>query len=439
MISVAVVSPDHGLEPIDKAISEMDLGCQFYTYIYKKMSDIDSIYDECRGKCDVIFFSGELGYHYMKNKFPDNRIPCAFTAYETIDVLSILLNFKIEHPDIPLNRVFCDFLTITNHYMDIDQYIKPENMPYCFNDTHYDYRHITSYAKDLFDHGKIDLILSRSINNLKRLDELHIPYVTVWPSREMIIKSIKSALNELKLDSIEQKDELNILIRLPFGEDIDQEEQEYREATIYKMLADYRKSNHLHFSINQGFNQFELHTQMDAGTFEVEALRPILLDLRKKIAFPFRIGAGLGSSRERSRYFSEHALLEANRYGRNDAFFVGEEGTVTGPLSADTKLIYSYSNEKALAFARDKGINETNILKLISMFEQDEGQILSSMNLAGLLGITPRSASRILVKLTELHILDLTEAEDAPKKASHLGRPTHYYKFNSKEFRNALL
>ncbi len=438
MINVAIVSPDHSLEPVDKVIAEHDFGCQFHKYIYKKMSNIDEIYQDCKGKCDVIFFSGELGYHYIKNKFPDIRIPCTFTAYEPIDVLSILLQFKNEHPNIQLNRIFCDFLTVTNNYMGVRQYIKKEDCPYFFEDNHYDYKHITAYAKKLWDEGKIDFILSRSINNLKRLDELHIPYVAVFPSEEMIVKSIRTAMKELRLNQIDQKDELSILIRLPFGEDIEQEEQEYREATLYKMLTDYRKDNHVHFTITQGFNQFEIHAQMEAGTFEIDRVRAVLLRMKKELGFAFRIGAGVSSSKERSRYFAEHALMEANRYGRNDAFFVGEEGKVTGPLSSDTQLMYNYSNEKALNFSRENGINETNILKLISMFEQDEKQVISSHELSEILGITPRSASRILAKLLDLHIIRLTDSE-VHDKSVRQGRPTHYYNFNLIEFRNALL
>ena len=79
MINVAIVSPDHSLEPVDKVIEEQDFGCSFHRYIYKKMTDIDEIYHDCRGKCDVIFFSGELGYHYIRHKFPDIRIPCALS------------------------------------------------------------------------------------------------------------------------------------------------------------------------------------------------------------------------------------------------------------------------------------------------------------------------------------------------------------------------
>ena len=102
MIHVAIVSPEKSLEPIEKVLQDPSFDCQFFPYIYKDLKDIDSIYEDCKKKCDVIFFSGELGYHYIHQRFPDNRIPCAFTAYETIDVLSILLQFQIEHRDQPL-------------------------------------------------------------------------------------------------------------------------------------------------------------------------------------------------------------------------------------------------------------------------------------------------------------------------------------------------
>ena len=115
-----------------------------------------------------------------------------------------------------------------------------------------------------------------------------------------------------------------------------------------------------------------------------------------------------------------------------------EEDKITGPLSADNQLMYNYSNEKALAFARENGINETNILKLISIFEQDEAQLISSHALSEKLGITMRSASRILAKLYDLDMIRFRDT--APDtKTPRQGRPSHYYHFNPAAFREALL
>lgn len=103
--------------------------------------------------------------------------------------------------------------------------------------------------------------------------------------------------------------------------------------------------------------------------------------------------------------------------------------------------MYDYTNDKAIEFARAQGINETNVLKLISLFRDDPDRILTSHELSKTLGITARSASRILSKLSELKILSLIPQDQTEEKepGGHQGRPTHHYRFMAEAFREALL
>ena len=437
MFTVAIVSPSRSMEPINKVIEEHDFGCEFHKYIYNQLSDIDWIYADCKDTCDVIFFSGELGYHYIRNRFPDIQLPCSFTAYGTKDVLSILLKFKIEHPETPLNRVFIDFLTPLNNFMDMHRYIEPKDMPYFFEDSVYDYSHITYRTKQLWEEGKIDIVISRSINNLRWLDEMEIPYLAVFPSEEMIQESIEAALNDLKLNQIEPQEYVVALIRLPFSSDCSQEEREYRKATLYKLLVDFRRKRESSFSISIGLNSFELNAQRPAQTITPRSTRNLILQLQRHLDFPFRVGVGLSSSEDRSHYFAERALLEASHHGANDGFFMGGESeTLTGPLSSSILPTYSYSNEKAVALARQIGISQPNLLKLVGLFQSDPSVLLSTSFISKLLNITPRSASRILLKL---HTLELIEpVSDAPKE-DHKGRPQRYYRFLAETFQAALV
>ena len=442
MYSVAIVRPEKSLEPIEKVIQDNSFECRFYPYIYKELSDIDGIYEDCRRKCDVIFFSGELGYHYILKKFPDIRIPCAFTAYEPIDVLSILLHFQMNHKNIPLNRVFCDFLTETNRYMEVGKYLSESERPYFYTEKRYDYKHITEYAKKLWDKGKIDMILSRSINNLKALDDLQIPYVAVFPDEDMIRASIQHALDELRLSSITEEKRLSVLLRLPFTEEVEKEEQEYREAEVYHFLTTYRKERYYHFSIEKGFNQFAIRAAISPDTEIFPLLEEILMQCKKNLGFPFRLGIGLSSSDERSRYYAEHALMESNRYGRNDAFYMEEEGKLVGPLSQNLKLVKNYNNEKAIDFAKTQGIHENNILKLISLYELAPEKALNAQTVAELLGITSRSASRILAKLLALHLIrpgkEEGDSSEEKKKLRH-GRPALHFHFVKESFEETFL
>ena len=323
--------------------------------------------------------------------------------------------------------------------MDIPKYLPEKYCPIFYKDHHYDYKHITEYAKNLWSKGKIDLILSRSINNLGQLDELQIPYIAVFPNEEMIRNSIQHALDELRLDSITEQNLLSIFLRLPFTEDVEKEEQEYREATVYKFLTEYRKEKHFPFDIERGFNQFSISTSVSLEKELMPILQEILSACRKNLNFPFRIGIGLSRSKERSRHYAEHALLESNRYGRNDAFFMEEDGKLLGPLSQKLKLLTDYGNPKALQFAKEQGIHESNILKLISLFENDPEQALSAQYIAELLAITPRSASRILAKLLQLQLIRQGQLEEGEslkeKKKMRHGRPALHFHFEEEAFK----
>ena len=80
MITVAVISPFRFLETINKVITDHDFDCAFHSYSYEALSDIDDIYARCLDTCDIILFSGELGYHYMHRHYPNCPAHLRFTV-----------------------------------------------------------------------------------------------------------------------------------------------------------------------------------------------------------------------------------------------------------------------------------------------------------------------------------------------------------------------
>lgn len=436
MISVAIISPEKSLIPINRVIEKHDFGCTFQKYIYQQLSDIDAIYNACKDTCDIIFFSGEFGYHYIKNHIPNISVPCAFTAYNSRNVLSILLNFHMSHPEIPLNRVFVDFLTPLNGFMDIYRYIKPEYMPYMYESTVYDYKHITAYTRKLLDAGKIDMVLTRCINSLNVLDHLGIPYQAVFPTELMIQDSMETAINQLRLQRTELAESLIMIIRLPSDGDASAEEREYREATLHKLLVDFRRDSQMAFSIKSGFDRFELTSKVTEKSESIAKLQSFVSYLQEQLSFPFRLGAGLYHSDDMSHLYAETALQESLRYGGNDGFLVsGEHSALTGPLSAAHLVTFSYSNERATAFARRSGISESNLLKLVGLFELDEHAELTAVSVGKLLNITPRSANRILQQFLEAHLI----YEVPPAAPTKKGRPVRSYRFSALQCRAELL
>ena len=426
MITVAIVTPFRFLETIQKVITDHDFDCAFRSYTYDSLTDIDDIYADCRNDCDIILFSGELGYHYMHRHYPDCPIPCVFTVYSIADVLSILLNFHLRHPDVPLNRLYLDFLTPQNNYLNIQDYLPEDQLPYFFEEPVYDYAHITQRGNDLWQAGKIDYVVSRSINNLQEWDRLGIPYEPVNPTEQMVYGAITEAVNRERLKTLQDSSVITVIVHLPGNEGLSAEEREYRTATLYKFLVDFRKEHALSFSIDHSYDRFVARSTLSNEACKQVSFQKMMAILRKNLSFPFSVGVGIHPSEQTSQYHAERALLESTRYGLNEGFLVsGDPEVLTGPLSRAQSVRYTYQDGGAIQFARRLGIDNTNLVRLVGLYRNDPNVVLTASELGPILGVTLRSARRILQKLYDLGIVKSLPAPTA----SGRGRPEHRYQF----------
>lgn len=436
MITVAIISPVRYQESVNDVLAYQDFGCSFRTYAYDRLTDIDRI---CAGGlegCNVVLFTGELGYHYMLSHYPDYPIPCDFTVYGVADVLSILLSFQIRHPEVPLNRLYLDFLTPLNNYLHIQDYLTPDQLPYFFEEGNYDYTNITNRAIRLWREGRIDYVISRSINNLAAWEKQGIPYEAVYPTEPMIRKSIEEAVNRERLKKLEDYSVVTFIVHLPDTDSASREEKEYRMATLFKYLVDFRKERGLSYSIQQGFDRFVCRTTLRNPEVKELDFRKIVHLFQEKVDFPFSIGIGVHGSEQTSQYHAERALLESNRYGTREGFLVsGEPEVTTGPLSRSLAVRYSYQDVNVTHFARKLGIGNANLLRLVGLYRNDPEVTLSAAELGPILGVTLRSTRRILQKLCDMGII--TPTEDIPQGSR--GRPMHLYKFVSEALERALM
>ena len=97
MITISIISPKFSLQAINRVIAKNDFGCIFHKYVYNSLEEIETIYHECKDSCDVIFCSGEFGYHQLMN-IEGMQKPCTFVSYETKHFLAIALDFVLTHP-----------------------------------------------------------------------------------------------------------------------------------------------------------------------------------------------------------------------------------------------------------------------------------------------------------------------------------------------------
>lgn len=431
MINVSIISPQKSMNVINKALERQDFGCIFHKYVYVHLEEIEEIYEQCKDSCDVIFFSGELGYSYMLSHINNIQIPCTFISYAEKDILSILLNFVIRYPHIPLSRIYIDFLTPVNDFMNLKKYLSPNYMPYLFENPVYNYETLKERAEELWNSGKIDMILTRTTNQLEVLNKMKIPYIHFLPTEEMVRDSIKSAIDTIRLKQKNEAGKLVILVKIIYPEHISSQDREHLEITLHKYLLDFRKDYQYDFSLHSTSNRFELSLDSDLYKTSFERIQDLIAFLDQKGEFEFRLGAGFGKSLGESHYQAELALQEAVKYGKNDGFIIhGDESVLTGPLSLTRTLNYSYSNTKALTYSQDNGINESNLLKIVGLFQMDKDTVMTAASLSQWLNITSRSCNRILQQLLDSNLIEEIE----PHKQEGKGRPTRQYRFIKQRF-----
>lgn len=431
MINVCIISPRKSMDVINKALEHQDFGCTFTNYVYKQLEEIEDIYEQCKDSCDVIFFSGELGYSYMLTHIDNIQVPCSFISYSEKDILSILLNFVIRYPHIPLSRIYIDFLSPVNDFMNLKKYLSPNYMPYLFENPVYNYETLKERAEELWNAGKIDMILTRTTNQLDVLNKMQIPYIHFLPNAETIRDSIKHAIDAIRLKQKNQAGKLVILIKLIYPEYVSSQDREHLDITLHKYLLDFRKEFQYDFSLHTAAHRFELSLDSDLYKTSFERIQDLITFLDQTGELDFRLGAGFGKSLGESHYQAELALQEAVKYGKNDGFIIhGDESTLTGPLSLTRTLNYSYSNTKALAYSQANGINESNLLKIVGLFQMDKDTVMTASSLSQWLNITSRSCNRILQQLLDSGLIEEIESQKQEGK----GRPTRQYRFIKQRF-----
>ena len=274
-------------------------------------------------------------------------------------------------------------------------------------------------------------MLTRTTNQLEVLNKMKIPYIHFLPSEEMVRNSIRSAVNSVRLNQQNRAGKLVILIKLIYPESITSHDREYLEITLHKYLLDFRREYGYDFSVHSVSNRFELMADSDFYKKNFERIQDLIAFLDGKDSLEFRIGAGIGSSVGESHYQAEAALQEAIRYGKNDGFLIhGNDNVLTGPLSLTRTLNYSYSNIKALEYSQKNGINESNLLKIVGLFQMDKDTVMTAASLSQWLNITSRSCNRILQLLLDSGLIEEIE----PQKQEGKGRPTRQYRFLKQNF-----
>lgn len=145
----------------------------------------------------------------------------------------------------------------------------------------------------------------------------------------------------------------------------------------------------------------------NSGAVQEEFNQRKLLNLQKKVQeekkISLNVGIGTGGTMNDAEMNARRALDFSLKNAKQEIFWIDAGQTQHGPLGKEIQLEYQLisSDPKLRKISEKTGLSTTSILKIIAIADVRKSYIFDAHQLAECLGITVRSARRIMNKIME--------------------------------------
>mgnify|MGYP000490121322 CR=1 FL=1 len=145
----------------------------------------------------------------------------------------------------------------------------------------------------------------------------------------------------------------------------------------------------------------------NSGAVQEEFNQRKLLNLQKKVQeekkISLNVGIGIGGTMNDAEMNARRALDFSLKNAKQEIFWIDAGQTQHGPLGKEIQLEYQLisSDPKLQEISEKTGLSTTSILKIIAIADVRKSYIFDAHQLAECLGITVRSARRIMNKIME--------------------------------------
>jgi len=406
---------------IDKITIEMQDFCEIIYFRNEQTEHIVDTYNEYLDKVDAFAFSGLLYYLELTNEISTPQKPCFYLDETNTDITQIFMNLLLENRNIDFSRIFIDMAGEENNYLNINEILKDEPKPIfntlSYNDPKKYYKKVCELHIKLHQEGKIDLSITRFASAIDYLEENNLPYIYAFPPFEYIINFLMKITHEINRVQLEDQKPGTIVI--------DTKSMGHEDKTLLeKTITDYARLEGYSFTSYDHESYFEILTNYKDIERLTDHFKVCKLShhLKEILGISFSIGIGTGFNIYNSKENAYTALNLVKRVKR-ETFFVTDNNQVIELSQSNNLIIEKRPSSTLLELAKTYHIAHFNLQKVISYSKINKTTILTSASLASYLGISLRSASRIMTKIAEGGGAETFEENTDGGK----GRPKKYF------------
>jgi hypothetical protein len=421
--------------PILESIgAELASYCEIHFLVAEDNERVCSLYHEYKSKVDCFIVSGRLLYYAVKTKVPDPERPFYALDDQRGDLKDVFLNLLLKDRNFDLSRVFVDFAYEQNDYLGIKEWLPREQWPYFGQiddveiETYEQVENICRVAEkrhyELHEAGLIDLSLTRVGLLTREFDRDHIPYQYVYPSRDYIINFFLQIINAFY--SKKSEDSIQGSIAIILGKETDAADPGLA-ARINELLASYVERKGYDFTTQKDDDRIFILTRHKDLADITEGFTDCGFKDRLEgvVGAKTSIGLGTGNNFFQAKLNSLQAA-EISRARAGQVFFISEADKLVGPLGS--KKMDEVSNKPSpelLEWSRRLHVDHVSLQKIVAYARVSQSAHISADELARHLGITTRSANRLLSKIeanggASCYLENLTGGRGRPKKCYEL-------------------
>lgn len=423
MLSVGIIAVAASLQNIMKIDEETRKSCNITYLSYTSKENLRYIYKENLNHFDALLFGGAYPCGVIKEAFGDVACPYGYFSIYARDYYRVIANLAVKYPGIDFSRVYFD---APEFPVDFTSVFEAPGLPLIgpADDHSISYDDFWEFSLErylrLWESKKIDHLVTRFGSMTERLEKRGIPYTLLLPSKESMLETFYGLLVKTKETSPAQGNACICLLSVKKNEKENLSLLYERVCVLDRQLGNV-------FLIYNHANRLELTANAEAirHISHQFTLCPILNYLKTGLDFPFSIGWGVANDIMQAHHNASLALFEASKQERSVSFLMTKDGYMIGPLEGLEALPVNRPGESLSDFSAAVNLKKHK-KKLLELLSQKPEPIVTASELSAALGVTTRTAARLLVRLQEAEIATAVNR----RKSDHAGRPTKYYFIN---------
>lgn len=439
MIRIGVIVAQNSLKELYPIKEKFKGRCEIHFFTYEKTSQIKQLYEKNILIYDAIVVNW-LAYHLIKKLNISFSKPTYYYLLNERDIYKKLFEIALKYKNLDFSRVLLDYNILGNVILNgnigelfsIYKQNIEANLSNVEQIDHF-YQNLLENHKSMHQTGNADFSITMFSNIFDDLvaEGIQAEFVTVS------IETIAQLFDKIIIEVSHQQllDSTIVVGKLSSDAFISDEFQGnagYNLSLACTLLHDFSKRHHYSMVIHQQSTFFELfiskkELEQITNEYTFDTLAQFL---NESLLFEVYIGWGIGSNLDEVRKKAYLANHEAYIQKKSSMIidYQNQLIEVTGQTSPEPVLLKESPELKELS--KRLNISLLNLKKILTVIQKSKTDEITSEDIALHLGITTRSANRILNELENKKIAEYLYTKHEKQR----GRPKKVFKIKLNEF-----